>query len=420
MRQQGARAGRAPNAGPSLSIWPAAPSLAPRQTLARGPLRRPGGAFDASRGSSGPAGGPSLTNTRFQQRRAAGLTADTTPKLTLKWAFGFPTRPRQGACRPSPAAACSSAAMAARSTRSMRVRAASSGASRQADRRPIRRRRRTAPGRRARRVLRGRNAPPCTPGPRRRTRALVHARRHTSERQNYRIARPLSEPALRARVVARGGAGRATRRYECCTFRGSVAALDAANGRLIWQTHTIPTRPSRSARTARASRDGDHRAPRSGRRRPSIRNAAWCMPPPATCTRSRSRRRAMPSSRSAWTTGRSRGRRRSRPRMSSWSAAGRRRGANCPDEKTLGPDFDFGNSPILGDGRRTRPAARRLEVRRRLGARSRSARARSCGSTAPGRGARSAAWSGDPRSTASSSTSPCPTCSERSLAACMR
>ena len=34
------------------------------------------------------------------------------------------------------------------------------------------------------------------------------------------------------------GAG-ANPMYECCTFRGSVAALDARSGKLIWKTHTI-------------------------------------------------------------------------------------------------------------------------------------------------------------------------------------
>jgi polyvinyl alcohol dehydrogenase (cytochrome) len=29
-------------------------------------------------------------------------------------------------------------------------------------------------------------------------------------------------------------------RYECCTFRGSVAALDAKTGAIVWQTYTIP------------------------------------------------------------------------------------------------------------------------------------------------------------------------------------
>ncbi len=28
--------------------------------------------------------------------------------------------------------------------------------------------------------------------------------------------------------------------YECCTFRGSVAALDAATGKLLWRTYTVP------------------------------------------------------------------------------------------------------------------------------------------------------------------------------------
>jgi polyvinyl alcohol dehydrogenase (cytochrome) len=34
--------------------------------------------------------GVDLSNTRFQPAAAAGLTVDTVPKLTLKWAFGFP------------------------------------------------------------------------------------------------------------------------------------------------------------------------------------------------------------------------------------------------------------------------------------------------------------------------------------------
>ena len=33
---------------------------------------------------------PSPTNTRFQPAQQAGLTADQVPKLSLKWAFGFP------------------------------------------------------------------------------------------------------------------------------------------------------------------------------------------------------------------------------------------------------------------------------------------------------------------------------------------
>jgi polyvinyl alcohol dehydrogenase (cytochrome) len=38
--------------------------------------------------------------------------------------------------------------------------------------------------------------------------------------------------------------------YECCTFRGSVVAYDANDGRLIWQTYTIPDPAVRTKTTA--------------------------------------------------------------------------------------------------------------------------------------------------------------------------
>jgi polyvinyl alcohol dehydrogenase (cytochrome) len=34
--------------------------------------------------------------------------------------------------------------------------------------------------------------------------------------------------------------GAANPKYECCTFRGSVAAIDAKTGAIVWQTYTIP------------------------------------------------------------------------------------------------------------------------------------------------------------------------------------
>lgn len=41
--------------------------------------------------------------------------------------------------------------------------------------------------------------------------------------------------------------------YECCTFRGSVAALDAADGKLLWQTYTIAAAPRPYRRSARGT-----------------------------------------------------------------------------------------------------------------------------------------------------------------------
>ena len=38
--------------------------------------------------------------------------------------------------------------------------------------------------------------------------------------------------------------------YECCTFRGSVVALDAASGKQVWKTYTISQAPQRTTKTA--------------------------------------------------------------------------------------------------------------------------------------------------------------------------
>jgi polyvinyl alcohol dehydrogenase (cytochrome) len=38
--------------------------------------------------------------------------------------------------------------------------------------------------------------------------------------------------------------------YECCTFRGSVLAIDAITGRQIWKTYTIPETPRQTAKNA--------------------------------------------------------------------------------------------------------------------------------------------------------------------------
>ena len=59
--------------------------------------------------------------------------------------------------------------------------------------------------------------------------------------------------------------------YECCTFRGSVVALEAATGEQIWKSYTITgSADSSSARTRRARRSGGRPARRCGARRRSI------------------------------------------------------------------------------------------------------------------------------------------------------
>lgn len=41
--------------------------------------------------------------------------------------------------------------------------------------------------------------------------------------------------------------------YECCTFRGSVVALDAESGAVIWKTYTISTPPTAQAKNAKGT-----------------------------------------------------------------------------------------------------------------------------------------------------------------------
>jgi polyvinyl alcohol dehydrogenase (cytochrome) len=48
--------------------------------------------------------------------------------------------------------------------------------------------------------------------------------------------------------------------YQCCTFRGSVVALDVATGRQIWKGYTIPETPRPTKRNATGTQLGVVRA----------------------------------------------------------------------------------------------------------------------------------------------------------------
>ena len=64
--------------------------------------------------------------------------------------------------------------------------------------------------------------------------------------------------------------------YQCCTFRGSVVALDAATGRQIWKTFTIPRGcRSRPRKIRPGSRRMDHPAPLYGRRPHSMSSETY-------------------------------------------------------------------------------------------------------------------------------------------------
>ena len=74
--------------------------------------------------------------------------------------------------------------------------------------------------------------------------SLGRPRRRSSQRDDHRHA--AFSPAVLYVPVSSGEEGARRRaEYECCTFRGSVVALDAATGQKIWQSYMATDPPAR-------------------------------------------------------------------------------------------------------------------------------------------------------------------------------
>jgi polyvinyl alcohol dehydrogenase (cytochrome) len=144
--------------------------------------------------------------------------------------------------------------------------------------------------------------------------------------------------------------------YQCCTFRGSVVALDAASGKQVWKTFTIPEAPQP---TTRSSRGTQLHGPSGGgvwstpaldpaRNRMYIATGdAYSLP--AARTTDAIMALAMDTGRIQWVHQTTPG--------DVWTTAcfGEAAGGkdNCPEK--AGPDHDFGSAPALvtlADGRR--------------------------------------------------------------------
>jgi len=143
--------------------------------------------------------------------------------------------------------------------------------------------------------------------------------------------------------------------YECCTFRGSVVALDAANGNQVWKSYTITETP---VQTGKNSKGTAQYAPAGA----AVWNAPTIDPQrgvlyigtgnsytgPAVKTSDSVIAMDLKTGKMVW-----------------WNQVtpedaflvGCRPGVeNCP--KDVGPDFDFGNAPIL----RNLPGGKRVIV----------------------------------------------------------
>jgi polyvinyl alcohol dehydrogenase (cytochrome) len=143
-------------------------------------------------------------------------------------------------------------------------------------------------------------------------------------------------------------------KYACCTFRGSVVALDAATGRRIWKTYVIPDVPQPTVKSAAGA---ERYAPAGG--------GVWSSPTidpkqhalyattgdaytePAAPTTDSIIAMDLDTGKIKWVA--------QGTANDTWLAGcpSRTPGGNCPEK--LGPDHDFSASPILKtlpDGRR--------------------------------------------------------------------
>lgn len=191
--------------------------------------------------------GATLTNSRFQSADQAGLTAEEVPRLRLKWAFGFPGA---SSARAQPTVAAGRLfvgsedgvvyALDAKTGCTVWTFAAKAGV-------------RTAITIAPRVDPRGGSAHTLYFGDLSAQVYAVDADRGellwTQKLDNHAHARITGSPVLydgRLYVPVSGvgeeGAG-STAGYVCCTFRGSVVALDAATGATHWKTYTVNEAP---------------------------------------------------------------------------------------------------------------------------------------------------------------------------------
>ncbi|HKE82347.1 MAG TPA: PQQ-binding-like beta-propeller repeat protein [Vicinamibacterales bacterium] len=194
--------------------------------------------------------GVNTQNTRYQDRANAGLTATDVPKLKVKWAFGFPGELSADA-QPSMAGgrvfvgtqsgtvyALSAATGCVHWTfhADAAVRAAVTIA-----------RIDTKTGPRYAAFIGDRSGNVYAVD------ASTGMLMWKSHLDDHPFARVTASPTfhngrLYVGIASGEETAGSTADYECCTFRGSLVALDAATGARIWKTYTITDEPSRRAK----------------------------------------------------------------------------------------------------------------------------------------------------------------------------
>lgn len=287
--------------------------------------------------------GVDLANTRFQPAAHAGLTAAQLPTLTLKWAFGFPNAT---SARAQPAIAGGRLFVGSQSGLVYALDAASGC---------------TIWTFQAQAAVRS----AITIGPRGSgavayfgdgkanayaVDAATGALLWTRNLDEHASARVTGAPTLyehRLYVpIASGEEGQGNNpKYECCTFRGSLVALDVASGALVWKTFTIATEAKPIGKNASGttrwgpSGAGIWSSPTIDPKRRVIYAATGNMyTEPQQGTSDAIMALDLDSGAIRWTA-------QVTPNDVFVVGCSQLNPANCPAD--VGPDFDFGSSPIL-------------------------------------------------------------------------
>jgi polyvinyl alcohol dehydrogenase (cytochrome) len=290
--------------------------------------------------------GGDLSNTRFQSAKAAGLTAEQAPSLKLKWAFGFPGAT---AVQGQPTIALGRVFVGV-DTGTVYSLDAASGCVYWSF--PAEAAVRTA-------VSIG----PWSGGARYAAyfgdlKANVFAVDAATGAQLWKVnvddhpaarvtgAPRLYENRLYVPVASLEEAMGVQPSYPCCTFRGSVVALDAATGRQIWKTYIIADAPKPMRKTAKGTQlwgpsgGGVWNSPTIDVKRHALYvGTGDAYSEPAGKTTDAIAALDLNSGKLLWAAQDTEG--------DAWivGCPQDNRPENCP--KALGPDYDFGGSPIL-------------------------------------------------------------------------
>jgi polyvinyl alcohol dehydrogenase (cytochrome) len=307
--------------------------------------------------------GVDAANSRFQSAEMAGLTAEEVPRLRLKWAYAFPGASVSFA----PPTIVGGLLFIGGTDRKVHALDARSGCTRW-----------TLPTDAAVRAAISFGPLPGTDqfaiffGDLRANayavNALTGALIWKTKVEEHPAARITGAPTLHSGVLyipvsSLEEAAGSQASYECCTFRGSVVALEAVTGKPVWQAYTIPEVPHPTGKNARGTQlfgpsgAAVWSAPTIDPKRNAVYVAtsnSYSNPPAATADAVLAFELA---------TGKLLWKQQATPSDAFIVACFGADKTNCPEDH--GPDHDFGQSPILvtlRDGRRVLAIAQKSGV----------------------------------------------------------